>query len=156
MDSTVTTVPAWLEEGVWVNTNEVLAELASSQSLEVRAYVPAAKRDLLEGKSAKFYSTSGADAIDLQLVTLANTNIDVLDDQSLAVANGGEMAVVASSAGELQPLQGWMMAILAPSDEPLEINSEKTGYVMFPAIAKSLAASVFDRLYGVVIRESGF
>jgi len=156
IDSTVTSVPLWLREGVWVNTNEVLAELASSQSLEVRAYVPAAKRDLLEGKSAKFYATSGADAIDLQLVTLANTNIDVLDDQSLAVANGGVMAVVTSAAGELQPVQGWMMAILSPSDEPLEINSEKTGYVMFPAIAKSLAASVFDRLYGVVIRESGF
>jgi len=54
-----------------------------------------------------------------------------------------------------------MMAILSPSAlspsaRALEINSEKIGYVMFPAIAKSLVASVFDRLYGVVIRESGF
>jgi len=156
INSNVAAVPSWLKEGVWVNTNEVLAELASSQSLEVRAYVPAAKRDLLEGQSAKFYPTSGAEALELKLVSLANTNVEILVDPSLAVANGGEMAVVKSSAGELQPINGWMMATLSPGSQSLELNTEKTGYVMFPARAKSLVASMFDRLYGVVIRESGF
>jgi len=156
INSNVAAVPSWLKEGVWVNTNEVLAELASSQSLEVRAYVPAAKRDLLEGQSAKFYPTSGAEALELKLVSLANTNVEILVDPSLAVANGGEMAVVKSSAGELQPINGWMMATLSPGAQSLELNTEKTGYVMFPARAKSLVASMFDRLYGVVIRESGF
>jgi len=88
VDSTVTAVPGWLKEGVWVNTNAVLAELASSQSFEVRAYVPAAKKELLKNNSATFYSTNTAKAVELELLTLADSNIDVLDDQSLAVING--------------------------------------------------------------------
>lgn len=154
--STVTALPAWLKEGVWVNTNEVLAELASSHSLEVRAYIPAAQKELLDGRSAKFYPNTGGDAIELTVESISDTNIDVLDDQSLAVTNGGEIASVQSADGRLQPVQGWVMAVLSPVSESVEINSERTGYVMFPAQSKSLFASIFDRLYGAVLRESGF
>lgn len=156
VDSTVTALPAWLKKGVWVNTNEVLAELASSHSLEVRAYVPAAQKELLEGRTARFYPNAGGAAIELSVVSISDTNIDVLDDQSLAVTNGGEIAAVQSSVGRLQPVQGWVMAVLSPVSASVEINSERTGYVMFPAQSKSLIASVFDRLYGAVLRESGF
>ena len=156
VDSTVTDVPSWLAKGVWVNTNEVLAELASSQSLEVRAYVPAAKRELLQETGATFYTTAGTDAVDLDLVSLADSRVEVLHDQSLAVVNGGDMAVIASDSDELQPVQGWAMAVLSPLELPPEINNEKTGYVMFEAKPRSFVSSVFDHLYGVVIRESGF
>lgn len=156
-DATVTSVPSWLSTGIWVNTNTVLAELASTQMVEVRAYVPASKRRLLDENTATFFANSGGIGIDLDLIEISDSNVDVLDDRSLAVTNGGEVAVLQSSTGELQPAQGWLMAILSPAvDSQLKINNEKSGYVMFPAKAKSLISSAVDRLYGVVIRESGF
>lgn len=156
-DSTVTSVPSWLNIGVWVNTNTVLAELAATQSVEVRAYVPASKRSLLDQDTATFFANSGGNKVDLNLISISDSNIEVLDDLALAVTHGGEMAVKQNSHGELQPLQGWLVAVLAPAvSTPLEINSERSGYVMFPAQAKSLISSAVDRLYGVVIRESGF
>ncbi len=156
-DSTVTSVPSWLRTGVWVNTNTVLAELASTQSMEVRAYVPASKSSLLNQDTATFYSYDGRDSVDLNLASISDSNVDVLDDRTLAVTHGGEVAVLSGVNGELQPVQGWLMAVLSPADSTsLEASGERSGYVMFPAQAKSLISSAADRLYGVVIRESGF
>jgi len=155
-DSSVTRLPSWLKKDIWVNTNDVLAELASSEAFEVRAYVPAAKRTLLDNGSAKFYSNAGTDSIDLKGESISHSNIDVLTDHSLAVINGGEIAVSQTADGELEPAQGWVSAVLKPAEKNLEISSERSGYVMFSAQSKSLISSVFDRVYGVVIRESGF
>ncbi len=155
-DSMVTSIPEWLKPGVWVNTNTVLAELASSHTVEVRAYVPANKSELLHKQKAVFFSNSGGPKIQLDTKTIGDSNIEVLDDHALAVINGGEIPVAVSRNGELNPLQGWLPALLSPTNTELTLSSERSGYVMFPADAKSLMASAFERFYGVVIRESGF
>jgi len=72
------------------------------------------------------------------------------------VMHGGDIAASIDERGELHPLQGWMMALLSPVDNTFEISSERYGYVLFPAEPKSLLSSAFARLYGVVVRESGF
>lgn len=155
-NSIVTALPDWLKPGVWVNTNTVLAELASSNTVEVRAYVPSKKSDLLHGQEAVFYSNTDGRKIQLNTRVIGESNIEVLDDRALAVRNGGEIPVAVSRDGELNPLQGWVLALLTPVSNELKLSSERPGYVMFPAKAKSLMASAFERLYGVVIRESGF
>ncbi len=156
-DSTVTSVPAWLTEGVWVDANTELAELASKRKIEVRAYVPAARRGLLKEGGVTFYSSTSGRRVGLDIKTIGDSSIDRLNDKALAVTNGGDIAVSKTAVGQLQPIQDWVLAVLTPADgSELEINKETSGYVLFPATAKSLLVSAFDRLYGVVIRESGF
>jgi len=156
VDSIVTTIPSWVKEGVWVNTNTELVALASSQSLEVRAYIPSAELQRIEKGPVYFYTHRGGEPIKLDLVFMDDSNIDVLEDRALAVTYGGDMAVSQSADGHLRPLKGWTMAILRPVSSALHISTERSGYVMLPAKEKSLMSSVVDRLYGVLIRESGF
>ena len=155
-DGVITSLPDWIKPGVWVNANTVLAEFASLQEVEVRAYVPASKRDLIAGDRATFYAKVGGQPVELTVKSISDSNVDVLEDHSLAVVNGGDVAASALGNGELQPLQGRFLAVLAPIDSTLSINNESTGHVMFSASAESLVSSAFNRLYGVVIRESGF
>ena len=156
VNGTVTELPSWLRPGVWVKPNTVLAELVSKSDVEVRAYIPAAKHSLVSNDTAMFYSNADSNRLELGTEHIGEANIEHLDDKALALVNGGEIAVSASDNNELETLQGWHLAILTPTDKEFSINKERTGYVMFPATAKSLAKSAFDRLYGVVIRESGF
>lgn len=152
----VTSLPAWVKPGLWVKPNTVLVEIASKNDIEVRSYVPAAKRDLLNDQEAVFQSTATGRKINLVVSHVGDSHIETLDDSVLAVPNGGPIAVSHGAVDVSAPLQGWVMALLTPTDSNLVIHAETVGYVTYSASEKSLISSLFDRIYALAIRESGF
>ncbi len=146
----------WLRTGSWIGANEVIAELANNESVEVRAYVAAVDRQRVLQQPARFYAADGSTPQRLRLENLSIAAVPVLEDQSLAVSQGGSIAVSVAKSGALVPRKDWLRAILSAEDSTLSVSHEQTGYVMLPAASSSMLWRALQRVYGVILRESGF
>lgn len=158
-DATVVSFPDWLKPQVWIAGNTVLAELATLDEPEVRSYVPASLSKYIrddDGPQARFYFDAGGDPLSLEFQSLSSGHIDHLVDPILAVQQGGTIATRALEDGALVPLQGWQLGVFTPLETGRQFSNELIGYVLYDAQPRSFARSFFDRMYGVVLRESGF
>lgn len=155
-DSVAVAVPEWLQPGLWLSANTVLVEFASTLAPEIRAYLPANKLAYIDSSTAYFKSHDGTKVKNLALNGVSDANIDVLPDAILSTQLGGVMATQQLASGELKPIQGWHMVSYSLSEDSPAPNQELPGFTMVKMEPHSLASSVFRRVYGVMIRESGF
>ena len=140
--------------GSWVPVNHVIAEIASTGVVEARAYVPAAESGHLAGDEPAIF-TDGQIEVPLALQSMSRDALAELPDTTLAVIHGGTIATRQADDGASAPLQSWHLASL-DSFGPLSIARERTGHVRFAARPRSLLRSLADRIYGTLLRESGF
>lgn len=151
----VVSVPEWLEPGVWIQKNQVLAEVVSQEYTEIRAYVNARNIKRIEGLQGTFYQSNGDRIVKPVVDSVSSESISELYDKPLAIEHGGDIAAKHGSDGKLMPLQDLhLVSMTAPVT--MAVDREKTGYVLFESRPRSIAASVGNRIYGVMIRESGF
>lgn len=161
VDGQVVHLAEGAKAGTWTGRNQVLIDVATSRSLLVRAYLPAAAADRIRGSKGYFRSDSDRVVVPVSLRNLHLSSIQQLSDTALAISHGGVIAT-RSEAGRRKgdpvrqiPLQEWRMAELSPGSR-VQIPHEKSGFVSFEAEPKSLLSSGLDRIHGVLLRESGF
>ena len=123
---------------------------------------------------ARFVPDDGGRALDLAPLALAPDAVERLTDPMLATVHGGRLPAVpatlapndpagratADEPAPLAPLGTLHLASLAApravTGDGLGLTRERTGRVRLAAAPASLALRTFERVYGAVIRESGF
>jgi len=147
-----------VKPGTWLSANEVVAEVVNPNGVEVRAYIEAADRNRVIDNPAWFYRHDGESVARLQLRSVSSMTVQNLEDKVLAVVHGGSIPATASQNGELVPREDWHKSIFVAQDhhEIFEAKQEQVGFVLIPAAASSLVWHGLQRLYAVVLRESGF
>lgn len=157
-DGQVVRLDEWIQPGLWLEENTVVAEIADTQSTTVRAYVSESDVGRLQRdvSSASPTFVSQRQTLDLSLVmaSISQDNIDSLADPALSVAQGGVIPAQLLN-DQWTPLQGWHIATLKPEND-LSLTREMTGSVRFQSTPVSLVSRGFDRLYGAVLRELSF
>jgi len=149
----------WIQPGIWLSENVVVAEIASHGSTVVRTYIP--ERDVrriqatADHSAPTFFPNKHGKAHPLTITDMSQDNIGSLRDASLTIANGGSIAARLHNQDQWTTLQGWHSATLTPIDN-IVVNREQTGWVRFQAEPVSLASRGFDRLYGALLRELSF
>ncbi len=152
----VVSIPNWVQPGVWVAANTVLAEVVSTAPPAIRAYLPSHKVDELKGAAGHFETDQGKVLGDVHLQNVSETNIATLPDPLLSITHGGPIATQAGQGDNPVPLQGWHLATFKTDTEFNQTQAEIRGYLVAPTVASSLVSSAFQRIYGTIIRESGF
>jgi putative peptide zinc metalloprotease protein len=151
-DGTANGFPLWLKPGVWVSKNEALVNVVSD-IVEVRAYVAARDVERISSLDGVLSLEGDRSPLETTGLHITNDSVRTLEDKILAIPFGGDIAVKTQSNGDLVPILDWHQVSLAANEVS---NRERSGYVVFEAGASSLAASVGSRVYGVLLRESGF
>lgn len=155
-DAIAVAVPEWLQPGLWLSANTILAEFVSNEEPEIRAYLPANKLAYIDSGTASFETHAGTDFNNLLLTSISDANINVLTDTILSTQLGGVIATQQLPDGELEPLQGWHMVSFSLGEYARPLPQELAGFTKLAMEPHSFASSVFRRVYGVVLRESGF
>lgn len=155
-DAVIVTVPEWLTAGTWVSANTILAEVVSTTTPEIRAYLPANKITYIDQANPTFETLTGERFNELTLKSVSTANIDVLSDRMLSTQLGGHIATRQLNNGELSPVQGWHQLTLVPKETSAWPDQELAGFARINTEPLSFASSAFRRIYGVVLRESGF
>ncbi len=155
-DAVVTTVPEWLKPGLWVPANSVLVEYVASGEPLVRAYLPASKLPYIENREATFETSFGSVFKGFSIKTVSTGSIEVLTDSMLSTQFGGSIATQLTEHEELKPIKGWHLVTLATDEQLSRVPQEWIGFAKLSTESHSFASSVFRRVYGVILRESGF
>lgn len=148
----VTELQPWLKSGVWVMQNYALFNIVA-RNAEIHAYLDTRAVEKLSGLDGVFSSINGKNTIAARATSITKESIGSLDDKTLAVPHGGSISVNQTGDGTLMPLQDWHRINMTTE---YETNREYTGYVTFRSEPHSLAASIGARIYGAILRESGF
>lgn len=148
----------WVKPGTWLEANEVIAEVANPEQIEVRAYIEAVNRDRVIDRPAWFYRNDGEPLAQLKLKSVSSMTVQSLEDKVLTVLHGGSIPAVASDSGEMMPREDWHKSVFVAenNDKHLQARQEQVGFVLIPAAASSLVVQGLRRLYAVFLRESGF
>ncbi len=152
-DGQVVGLDNWLRSGVWLSRNEPLFEVVSKHT-EVRGYVRAREVQKIASVDGVFRMDGSGEEIPVSSVSVTQDSIGSLEDKSLAVPFGGDIAVTVSNKGEFSPIQDWHL--LRMTVESAQTSREQKGYVAFQSEPRSIAVSMASRLYAVLLRESGF
>lgn len=154
---TVIDVPGHLAHGGWIAAGEPLG-LVVGDGAGVRAYVGEADLErIVAGGEAWFYPEHGLHPpIRLRLVSLAPAALRGIDDTELASPNGGPLAGGTDGDGRVTLHSPVHAATLVPSD-PLERPSQVVrGTALIEASSHSPARTLWRRVVGIAVRESGF
>jgi len=156
VDGEVVLIEEWVRAGSVVAGNMILAEVVTTNRPEIRAYVTAYDKKHVDFGKATFIDGSNSRPFKVEVRSVSNHAIARLDDEVLSIPNGGPIAVSSTQHEDVKPKNDLYLAVLDPVDSEAMIRHEYSGVVMFPAKARSLAGSVVQRVYGVLLRESGF
>ncbi|MBL4691981.1 MAG: efflux RND transporter periplasmic adaptor subunit [Magnetovibrio sp.] len=155
---TVTDLEVALEPGLWVNVSKPLARVVNLQNANLYGFVD--ERDLRRialGAKATFYPDDpAAGALKARLVSIADVNSRVLDIPYLASIHGGDVAVKRSPKGALIPMRGIYRITMALQQSHEAPTMVQRGVVHIQGTAQSLLMRAWNRVWGVLMRESGF
>lgn len=154
----VTDLDTLLMAGLWVNDTRSLARVVALD--EARFYGFVDERELSRisaDATAIFYPDDPTQAtIAARVVSVDDVNNRVLDVPYLASIHGGDVAVEQDSRGGLIPTRGIYRVTLAPEHAQLAPPMVRRGIVHIQGAPQSLFMRAWNRIWGVVLRESGF
>lgn len=158
IDGQVRDVIEALRPGLWVDEGTPLVQIVDDGSSQVTGFVGDEEIRAIEtGAEAVFYAENPTmSALDLRVRDVADVNSSVLDIPYLASAHGGEITVDHNTTDHLVPLKGIYRVSLnlrTPSPPPDQVLR---GTAHIEAEAESLLMRAVRRVWGILIRESGF
>ncbi|HSK40543.1 MAG TPA: HlyD family efflux transporter periplasmic adaptor subunit, partial [Arenibaculum sp.] len=154
---TVIDVPGHLAHGDWIAAGEPLG-MVVADGVSVWAYVAEAELGRIGlGAQAWFHPEHGlGPPVRLRLVSLAPAAARSLDDVELASVHGGGIPAGPGEDGRVVPHASVYAATLVP-DGPADTPAQVVrGSVLIDAASYSPAEAIWNRIVGLVIRESGF
>lgn len=148
----------YLEAGIWVNEKTPLATIANRETSRIIAYVPEANLGALavDDRTVFFPERLQSPSIEAQIAEIAPVNTAYLQEPYLASIYGGPIAVEADDKKRLIPVEGIYRIVLKPTQDLPAPQSVRRGIATAEGPGQSLAQSVFNKIYMVLLRESGF
>jgi len=151
-----------LRPGDWIPAGEALAVVADTSRTVVDAY--ASEADLgrfAAGAEGVFVPDDpGRPPVPVRVERVADGSSRALSEPELASFNGGPVAARPGPAGEAVPEGPVYRLRLVPapavSGTPVALDRTVRGTVLIDAAPESVAARIWRRAAGVLVRESGF
>lgn len=149
---------ASLQPGLWVDAANPLALLIDPHTARLDGFIDERDYgDVAVGASATFYPEDPtAPALTAHVSALADVNSRAVDLAYLASTNGGDIPVEADSRGNLIPTRGIYRLSLTPSVQTPAPAMVQRGTVHIEGAPQSLASQAWNRVWSVLVRESGF
>ncbi|MEG3619518.1 HlyD family efflux transporter periplasmic adaptor subunit [Magnetovibrio sp. PR-2] len=158
IDGQVRDVIEALRPGLWVDARTPLVQIVGEAASQVTGFVSDADiRAISGGANAMFYAEDPTlSPIALKVRTVSDVNTSQLDLKYLASIHGGEIAVEANTQQQLIPLKGIYRVSLDLANPAPPPSMVLRGTAHIDAVSESLLVRAVRRVWGVLIRESGF
>jgi len=147
-----------LREGLWVNDSRPLIRVVATGQAVLDGFADEGNlRWIAAGARAVFHPEDPAEpALPARVVSVADVNSRVLDVPYLASVYGGDVPVEKDRQHQLVPIRGIYRVSLVP-DPPVDAPPMvRRGRVLVEGAPESLIVQAWHRMWGVLVRESGF
>jgi len=147
-----------LRPGLWVNASQALVQVVSEGAARLNGFVDERDVSLIGvGAPASFHPENPSlPSVDAHVSAVADVNSHTLDLEYLASVHGGDIAVESSARGALIPTQGIYRVSLTPQPEIDAPPMVVRGVTRIVGPRQSLIVRAWDRVWSILIRESGF
>jgi putative peptide zinc metalloprotease protein len=146
-----------LSPGEWVKAGESIGMIADISSTRIYAYVVEADLRRIElGAAATFIPADLAlPRLTAHVGAIDGAAVENLSDAELASVHGGAIATRQGANSTLVPEISLYRLTLVPT-EPTELQHVMSGTALVEGPPISIAAQIWGKVFGVLIRESGF
>jgi len=154
----VTDLNTALKARLWVNESYPLIQIAALEKARLNGFVE--ERDFGSIKInalAVFYPEDPSQPpLPARVTAVAEVNSQVLDIPYLASVHGGDVPVEQGRRGELIPIHGIYRVSMRPEPNVAAPAMVQRGIVHIEGAAVSIITRIWDRVWSVLVRESGF
>lgn len=146
-----------LSAGEWVRAGEFLGMIANTSSSQIYAYVAESdvRRIEIGGAAAFIPSDLARSQVDARIVGLDGAAVESLSDAELASVHGGPIATRQGENRALIPEMS-LYRVTLESVEAAAVQHVTLGTAVIEGRPTSMAAQVWEKIFSVVVRESGF
>ncbi|MBF0588834.1 MAG: HlyD family efflux transporter periplasmic adaptor subunit [Magnetococcales bacterium] len=157
-EGVVTNLAPAIKAGRWVDEKRPLALVMDPRVLEVVAFISEEDVSRIEaGAKGRFYADDiQFPPIDSAVIHMAHIHTAALDIPYLASTQDGPLAVQADENGQLIPTHGIYRIRLAPNSVPQSPDQVLRGRVWVEGRPRSALHRIWQSVWAVLIRESGF
>lgn len=144
--------------GDWVRKGQLLCYVTGVEKGKLFAYISEYDVHRVKvGAKAKFSpAVTELQSLDAIVTGIDSHAVTELMEKSFASSYGGELAVQVNDNGALIPMQTYYKVTLEPVEMYPEIKYELDGVIQIDAPAKSVLRRGYEKVVGVLIRESVF
>ena len=155
-DGRITFLSSWLREGIWVNNRMSLLRLNHGRTLKINAYVESVNLSRVSsGQEGVFYPDDiTRQKLKARLVQIHPTTNNQLERPYLSSEYGGPLPVSTNDRGEAVLQQNYYKVEL-DAEQNLSDERVLTGSLHLNVKGESIAYSVWERIWSVLIREMG-
>lgn len=147
-------MPEWLSPGSWVQAREPLSSLVGGR-MQVQVFVPEYERDRIRaGGGGKFYPRGkGRAPVTLRIESVENQAAREINFPELTSPHGGPLGAHKTESGRLEPERAvYRVVCVVEGGVPDQLL---VGQATLDAERRSLAAGIWQRFLGLLVRESG-
>ena len=158
VDGVVVFLDALLTPGQWVNPENKLLQLRSESGYVIDAYVaPGDLERIAAGDMGRFYPNDiTASSVAASVTDKSPVASRVMETEYLSADYGGAIEVIRDEQRRAIPLEGVYRVRFKAQQPGLVVKQVGVGTVRLDVDGRRLSGYLWDQLWGVVIRESGF
>ncbi|MBL4614865.1 MAG: HlyD family efflux transporter periplasmic adaptor subunit [Magnetovibrio sp.] len=158
IDGRVTDFDAALKTGLWINDKDPLAKVVALGAARLNGFIDELDVGWVNvGAQATFHPENPSQPmLTARVTTISDINSQVLDIAYLASVNGGDIPVETDLHGSLVPIRGIYRVILSPAPAIGAPAVVIRGTTHIKGAPQSLIMRAWNRVWSVLIRESGF
>lgn len=144
--------------GDWVGKDQLLCKVNGMETGKLLAYISEYDVHRVKvGAVAKFYPViAELELLEAKVVGVDEHAFTELTETSFASTYGGELAVQAKENGTFVPMQTYYKVLLEPHEPYPSLSYELDGIIKIEVPAQSFLMHGYNKITGVIIRESVF
>ncbi|OED43343.1 hypothetical protein ACH42_10435 [Endozoicomonas sp. (ex Bugula neritina AB1)] len=158
VDGIVVYLDNLLTQGQWVNPESKLLQLRSESGFIIDAYIaPGDLGRIATGDMGRFYPDDiTASSVAASVMDISPVASRVMETEYLSADYGGVIEVIRDEQGQPMPREGVYRVRFKAQQPGLAVKQVDVGTVRLDVDGRSLSGYLWDQLWGVVIRETGF
>ncbi|MBO9479979.1 HlyD family efflux transporter periplasmic adaptor subunit [Salinisphaera sp. G21_0] len=158
VDGIVVYLDNLLTHGQWVNPESKLLQLRSESGFIIDAYIaPGDLGRIAKGDMGRFYPDDiTASPVAASVMDISPVASRVMETEYLSADYGGAIEVIRDEQGRAMPREGVYRVRFNAQQSGLAVEQVSVGTVRVDVDGRSLSGYLWDQLWGVVVRESGF
>lgn len=155
-DGVIKDIPSSLHEGRWVNPEQILAQIVSTQELQVTGYLNADDIERLkQGASAEFKSNSKLfQSYTLKLQEISKQETKNIAHAELSSTYGGSIAASRNQTKITAQKPLYILKFSIDKENHEIIDTKQKGTVVLNVQPTSFAAKIFARVISIFLRET--
>jgi len=158
IDGRVSDLDGGLRPGLWVKASQALVQVVSEDAARLNGFVD--ERDVaaidVDAPAIFYPENPSLPPVEARVSDIDDVNSRALDLPYLASVHGGDIAVETNARGTMTPTQGIYRVSLKPQPDLDAPPMVVRGVTRIEGPRQSLIVRAWDRVWSILIRESGF